>query len=84
MIFPEWRYRQTSGFDGIVESDNQTRIDNVLSPFGFPAASQAPGGVDDWRQEYDLNLKTVYKDFFTLRGGTLIKIKDRLSVPNLP
>src|SRR3990172_3950857 len=33
-------YRQSGGFDGIVESDSQTRIDNS---FGFPAASQAPG-----------------------------------------
>src|SRR3972149_10373319 len=58
------RYRQTDGFDGIVESVNQTSIDNVLSPFGFPAASQAPGSVDDWRQEYDVNLKVAYKDFY--------------------
>ena len=54
-------YRQTSGFDGIVESDSQTRIDNS---FGFPAASQAPGRVEDWRQEYDLNLKADYKGVY--------------------
>lgn len=58
------RYRETNGFDGIVKSDNQTIIDNALSPLGFPAVSQAPGKVDDWRQEYDLNLKTAYKDFY--------------------
>ncbi len=54
-------YRQSGGFDGIVESDSQTRIDNSL---GFPAASRAPGRVEDWRQEYDLNLKAVYKDVY--------------------
>ncbi len=54
-------YRQSDGFDGIVESDSQTRIDNS---FDFPAASQAPGRVEDWRQEYDLNLKAVYKDVY--------------------
>ncbi|MBI2470657.1 MAG: TonB-dependent receptor [Planctomycetes bacterium] len=57
-------YRHTDGFEGVVESDSQTRIDNALSPFGFPAVSQAPGRVQDWRQEYDLNLKVVYKDFY--------------------
>ncbi|OHB35549.1 MAG: hypothetical protein A2Y08_04425 [Planctomycetes bacterium GWA2_40_7] len=74
------RYRQTDGFDGIVESDNQTRIDNVLSPFGFPAASQAPGSVDDWRQEYDLNLKMVYKDFY-LEGWYINKNKGQFISP---
>src|SRR3990172_6567680 len=29
-------YRQTSGFDGIVESDRQTILDNTLSSFGVP------------------------------------------------
>ena len=57
-------YRQSDGFDGVVESDNQTRIDNSLSSFGFPAASRAPGRVEDWRQEYDLNLNVVYKDVY--------------------
>ena len=57
-------YRHTDGFDGVVESDNQTIIDNALSPFGFPAVSQAPGRIDDWRQEYDLNLKVSYKDVY--------------------
>ena len=57
-------YRQSDGFDGIVESDNQTRIDNSLSSFGFSRVSQAPGRVDDGRQEYDLNLKAVYKDVY--------------------
>lgn len=57
-------YRQTVGFDGIVESDFQTINDKILSPFGFPAVSEAPGPVQDWGQEYDLNLKAVYKDFY--------------------
>ncbi len=57
-------YRQSDGFDGIVESDNQTRIDNSLSSFGFSRSSQAPGRVEDGRQEYDLNLKAVYKDIY--------------------
>ena len=58
------RYRQTEGFNGIVESDLQTEIDNSLSPFGIPPASQAPSSVHDGRQEYDMNLKTTYKDFY--------------------
>ena len=57
-------YRQSDGFDGIIESDNQTRIDNALSSFGFSRASQAPGRVEDGRQEFDLNLKTTYKDVY--------------------
>ncbi len=57
-------YRQTDGFDGVVESDNQTRIDNALSSFGFSSTSQAPGRVEDGRQEYDLNLKAVYQDIY--------------------
>ena len=57
-------YRQTNGFDGIVESDSQTTTDNLVSRLGFSAASQALGQVHDCRQEYDLNLKTVYKDFY--------------------
>ena len=58
------RYRQTAGFNGIVESDSQTNIDNNLSLFGVPPASLSPGTVHDGRQEYDLNLKTTYKDFY--------------------
>jgi outer membrane receptor for ferrienterochelin and colicins len=56
-------YRQTTGFDGIVESDLQTITDESLAPL-FPPASEAPGLVQDWEQEYDLNLKMVYKDFY--------------------
>jgi outer membrane receptor for ferrienterochelin and colicins len=48
------RYRQTTGFDGIVDEDS-------LSPAPF---SQSPGKVDDGRQEYDLNLRVTYKDFY--------------------
>src|SRR3989339_980097 len=41
------RYRQTSGFDGVVESDSQTIVDNSLSSLGYPSVSQAPGKVHD-------------------------------------
>ena len=58
------RYRQTSGFDGVVESDSQTIVDNSLSSLGYPSVSQAPGKVHDGRQEFDLNLKVGYKDFY--------------------
>jgi len=57
-------YTQTEGFNGIVESDSQTEIDKNFEPLGVPPASQAPGSVHDGRQEYDLNLKTTYKDFY--------------------
>ncbi|MDQ1271968.1 MAG: hypothetical protein QG591_598, partial [Planctomycetota bacterium] len=57
-------YRQTDGFDGIVERDSQTIVDNSLSSLGFPNVSQAPGKVQDGRQEYDLNLKVTYKNFY--------------------
>ncbi|TVL99982.1 MAG: hypothetical protein CV087_15780 [Candidatus Brocadia sp. WS118] len=57
-------YRQTSGFNGIIESDSQTNLDNALSPLGFSAASQAPGSVHDGRQEYDMHLKVAYSDFW--------------------
>ena len=57
-------YRQTGGFDGIVESDRQTILDNTLSSFGVPAVSQATGRVHDGRQEYDMNLKVAYKEFY--------------------
>jgi len=50
-------WRETDGFDGIVESDLESRFD--------PAHSVAPGSVQDWRQEYGMNLKTTYKDFYT-------------------
>ncbi|HHT9136640.1 MAG TPA: TonB-dependent receptor plug domain-containing protein [Candidatus Wunengus sp. YC60] len=57
-------YRQTDGFDGVVESDSQTIVDNSLSSLGYSKASQAPGKVHDGRQEFDLNLKGTYKDFY--------------------
>ena len=57
-------YRQTNGFDGIVKGDSQTIVDNSLSSLGFPKASLAPGKVHDGRQEFDLNLKVAYKDFY--------------------
>ena len=58
------RYRQTNGFDGIIESDFQTIMDDALSSFGYSAVSKAPGTVEDWRQEYDLNLRVSYKDIY--------------------
>ncbi|MBM4054257.1 MAG: TonB-dependent receptor [Planctomycetes bacterium] len=57
-------YRDTNGYDGTIESDSQSVLDNSLSPFGFPAVSQAPGEVEDWRREYSLNLKMAYKDVY--------------------
>ncbi|MCF6148334.1 MAG: TonB-dependent receptor [Candidatus Kuenenia sp.] len=57
-------YRDTNGYDGTIESDSQSVLDNSLSPFGFPAVSQAPGEVEDWRREYSLNLKVAYKDVY--------------------
>lgn len=47
-------YKQTAGFNGVVQKD-------TLSPSPF---SKAPGKVHDGRQEYDLNLKVTYKDFY--------------------
>ncbi|KXK32349.1 MAG: TonB-dependent receptor [Candidatus Brocadia sinica] len=58
------RYRQTNGFDGIIESDTQTLMDNALSSLGFPPASLAPGRIHDDRQEYDMELKATYDDFY--------------------
>jgi iron complex outermembrane receptor protein len=58
------RYRQTDGFDGTVASDSQTLADSAAASFGYPAASLAPGEVDDHRREFDLNLNVVYKDFY--------------------
>ncbi len=57
-------YRETDGFDGIVESDVLTGIDKSLAPFGIPAASVAPGEVRDWRREYDMNLRMNYSDIY--------------------
>jgi len=64
-------YRQTTGFDGIVESDYQTALDKT---FGT-SASQAPGRVQDGRQQFTLNLKMVYKDFY-VEGMYLNKDKE--------
>lgn len=57
-------YRETNGFDGVVQADAQTGIDNALPTPPFPDVSQAPGKVEDWRREYDLNLRATYKDFY--------------------
>ena len=53
-------YRQTSGFNGTVESDRQAILDGQFAT----SASRAPGSVRDGRQQFDLNLKMVYKDFY--------------------
>ena len=70
-------YRQTSGFDGIVNRDSQTAIDTA---FGT-SASLAPGKVHDAGQEYALNLKAIYKDFY-VEGCTPIKTSSLLWAPN--
>lgn len=67
-------YRQTKGFDGIVKSDSQSIIDKQLASFKIPAASMAPGRVEDWRQEYTLDLKMVYENVY-VRGFYLNKDK---------
>ena len=67
-------YRQTKGFDGIVKSDSQSMIDKAVAPYKIPAASVAPGRVEDWRQEYVLDLKMVYENFY-VRGFYLNKDK---------
>lgn len=64
-------YRQTSGFDGTVESDRQTLLDREFAT----SASRAPGSVRDGRQQFDLNLKMVYKDFY-IEGMYLNKDKE--------
>ena len=59
-----YRYRETNGFHGVIDRDNQTNIDELLAPIGFPAVSQAPGKIRDWRRQYDVNLRMEYKDFY--------------------
>ena len=59
-----YRYRETNGFNGTINSDSQTILDSKVSPFGYPTASMAPGSVDDERREYNMNLKLNYKDFY--------------------
>ncbi len=54
------RYKQTDGYDGIVKSDFQTILDNSYGT----DASLAPGEVHDGRQEYDMDLKATYNDFY--------------------
>ncbi|MBM4064269.1 MAG: TonB-dependent receptor [Planctomycetes bacterium] len=54
------RYRQTDGFDGIIESDTQTLMDNAFST----SASLSPRSVYDGRQEYNMELKAKYDDFY--------------------
>lgn len=60
-------YTDSNGYNGKVESDSQTIIDRNLSSLGYAPASLAPGSVDDWRREYDMDLKLKYNDFY-LRG----------------
>lgn len=59
-----YQYRETNGFDGVVDSDAQTLTDSITSSFGIPPASRSPGRVDTRRREYDLNLRLTYKDFY--------------------
>lgn len=68
-------YRQTSGFDGTVDSDYQTSLDNSLPTPPFPDVSLAPGRVRDKRQQFDLNLRVVYQDFY-FEGMYLNKDKE--------
>ncbi len=60
------RYRQTEGFDGVIESDTQTLADNALSSLGYSPVSLAPGRVHDGRQECDMELKLAYNDLYFL------------------
>ncbi|NUO07582.1 MAG: TonB-dependent receptor [Candidatus Brocadia sp.] len=71
-------YRQTTGFDGEVESDFQTIFDSY---FGSNA-SLAPGRVHDGRQEYDLNLKIAYEGLW-LQGWYSNKNRDPFIGGNL-
>ncbi|MCF6148102.1 MAG: TonB-dependent receptor [Candidatus Kuenenia sp.] len=60
-------YTSTDGYDGTIESDSQTIADNNISSYGFPAVSLAPGEVEDWKREFDMDFKFDYKDLY-LRG----------------
>ncbi|MDN3514943.1 MAG: TonB-dependent receptor [Candidatus Brocadia sp.] len=71
-------YRQTTVFDGEVESDFQTIFDSL---FGSNA-SLAPGRVHDGRQEYDLNLKIAYEGLW-LQGWYSNKNRDPFIGGNL-
>lgn len=55
-----FHYRQTEGFDGTIKSDGQTILDEAYGT----DASMAPGKVHDGRQEFDINLKMVYQNFY--------------------
>ncbi|MCF6148104.1 MAG: TonB-dependent receptor plug domain-containing protein [Candidatus Kuenenia sp.] len=57
-------YRTTNGHEGTINSDTQTLVDSSISSLGYAKTSEAPGSVEDWRREYNLNLKTIYKDFY--------------------
>ncbi|MDR4507977.1 MAG: TonB-dependent receptor [Candidatus Brocadiaceae bacterium] len=61
-------YIDTDGYDGTLESDLQTKIDNVIAPFGFPSSSRTPEDVVDFHREYDFFLNVLYKDFY-FQGG---------------
>jgi|SRR3972149_1283102 len=60
------RYRQTSGFNGLVERDGQTSLDNALLTPPFPDVSQVQGKVHNGRQKYNMSLKASYKDVYLL------------------
>ncbi|MDQ1271620.1 MAG: hypothetical protein QG591_250 [Planctomycetota bacterium] len=57
-------YMDSNGFDGVVESDSQTAIDEAIPTPPFPDVSQAPGRVEDWVRRYDLNLRVTYNDIY--------------------
>lgn len=71
------RYRSTDGFDGTVNSDYQTILDNT---FGS-SASQTPGKVHDARREYNLNLNVSYEDVW-FQGWYTNKHKEPFIGPN--
>ncbi|MBM4053134.1 MAG: TonB-dependent receptor [Planctomycetes bacterium] len=60
-------YTDSNGYDGTVTSDSQTVVDNELSSLGYSPSSLAPGSVDDWWREYDMDLLLKYDDVY-LRG----------------
>lgn len=71
------RYRSTDGFDGTINSDYQTILDNV---FGS-SASQASGRVHDTSREHNVHLKVTYEDIW-FQGWYSNKHMDSFIGPN--
>ena len=63
-IFEIARYRQTSGFHGLVECDGQTNIDNALPDTPFHDVSQIQEKAHNGRQAYNMSMKASYKDLY--------------------